>query len=150
MSAARSRPPTRSVDWSAPSSAATLLVSALAEVARDYVSLRGVQAQHRHRPSDNLQIAEDVLHVVAQERQRTGLQNALDSGKRRRDQIEGVQGRNCRRLSSRNPNSSTRWPILLDEPPGALRARTGLAEGQSGVAGRRAGRRAFRTGAPAT
>nr|HEV8008739.1 TolC family protein [Bradyrhizobium sp.] len=52
------------------------LVSSLAELARDYIQLRGVQTQIKIA-DDNLKVDRDVLGL-AQERTQRGLQNGLD------------------------------------------------------------------------
>jgi len=99
------------------------LVSALAEVARDYISLRGAQAQLAIA-RDNLTISEEVLQVT-QERQRSGLQSALDT-ENAAAQIESVKAE----LPAREQKESeliNSLSFLLDEPPGALRAKLGPA-----------------------
>ncbi len=57
------------------------LVSSLAELARDYIQLRGVQTQIRIA-NDNLKVERDVL-TLAQQRQQRGVQNASTSRTRR-------------------------------------------------------------------
>jgi outer membrane protein TolC len=52
------------------------LVSSLAELARDYIQLRGVQTQIKIA-NDNLKIDRDILQL-AQQRQEHGVQNGLD------------------------------------------------------------------------
>jgi len=98
-----------------------VLVSALAEVARDYVSLRGVQVRIGIL-KDNLRIAEDVSRVT-QERQSKGLQNALDS-ESAASTVEGVRAQ-LPPLEQQESELINALGYLLDEPPGALRARLG-------------------------
>ncbi len=93
------------------------LVSALAEVARDYISLRGAQAQLAIA-RDNLKIGADVLQV-ARERQRSGLQNALDT-ENAEGQIESVKAE-LPGLEQKESEMINALSFLLDEPPGALR-----------------------------
>ena len=93
------------------------LVSALAETARDYISLRGAQAQLAIA-RDNLKISEDVLDV-ARERQRSGLQSALDT-ENAEGQIESVKAE-LPGLEQRESELINALSFLLDEPPGALR-----------------------------
>jgi outer membrane protein TolC len=95
------------------------LVSALAEVARDYISLRGAQVQ-LGIARDNLKISEDVLQVTL-ERQRSGLQSALDS-ENAAAQIESVKAE-LPALEQKESELINALSFLLDEPPGALRAK---------------------------
>ncbi|MDI9848503.1 efflux transporter outer membrane subunit [Rhodoblastus sp. 17X3] len=97
------------------------LVSALAEVARDYISLRGAQVQ-LGIARDNLKISEDVLQVT-QERQRSGVQSALDS-ENAAAQIESVKAE-LPALEQKESELTNALSFLLDEPPGALRAKLG-------------------------
>ncbi|MCI4677243.1 efflux transporter outer membrane subunit [Rhodoblastus acidophilus] len=95
------------------------LVSALAEVARDYISLRGAQVQLAIA-RDNLKISEDVLKV-AQERQSSGMQSALDT-ENAAAQIESVKAE-LPGLEQRESELINALSFLLDEPPGALRSK---------------------------
>lgn len=97
------------------------LVSAYAEVARDYMSLRGAQSQLAIA-RDNLKISEDVLQVT-QERQRSGLQNALDT-ENAAAQIESVKAE-LPALEQKEAELINALSFLLDEPPNALRSRLG-------------------------
>jgi NodT family efflux transporter outer membrane factor (OMF) lipoprotein len=97
------------------------LVSAYAEVARDYISLRGAQTQLAIA-RDNLKISDEVLHVT-QERQRSGLQSALDT-ENALAQIESVKAE-LPGLEQRESELINALSFLLDEPPGALRGRLG-------------------------
>ncbi len=120
MSAVRSRPPTRRSNSSA-EQRRDVLVSALAEVARDYVSLRGVQVRIGIL-KDNLRIAEDTYRVT-QERQSKGLQNALDS-ESAASTVEAVKAQ-LPQLEQQESELINALGYLLDQPPGALRARLG-------------------------
>lgn len=97
------------------------LVSAYAEIARDYVSLRGVQVQ-LGIARDNIKVSEDVLKVT-QERQQGGLTNALDS-ENAAAQIESVKAE-VPGLEQRESEQINALSFLLDEPPGALRQKLG-------------------------
>lgn len=97
------------------------LVSAYAEVARDYISLRGAQVQ-LGIARDNLKISEDVLQV-AQERQRSGLQSGLDT-ENALGQIESVKAE-LPALEQKESELINALAFLLDEPPGALRGKLG-------------------------
>jgi NodT family efflux transporter outer membrane factor (OMF) lipoprotein len=97
------------------------LVSALAEVARDYVSLRGVQVQIGIA-KDNLKIAQDVSRV-AEERRAKGLQSALDS-ENAAAEIEAVRAQ-LPALEQQESELFNALAFLLDQPPGALRSKLG-------------------------
>lgn len=99
------------------------LVSALAEVARDYVLLRGVQVQIGIA-DDNLKIAEDVFRL-ARERQQKGLQSALDT-ENASAEIEALRAQ-VPTLEQQESEEINALGLLLDEAPGALRARLGAA-----------------------
>jgi NodT family efflux transporter outer membrane factor (OMF) lipoprotein len=99
------------------------LVSALAEVARDYLSLRGAQAQLAIA-RENIKISEDVLEV-ARERQRSGMQSALDT-ENAQSQIESVKAE-LPGLEQRELELINALSFLLDEPPGALRPKLATA-----------------------
>ena len=97
------------------------LVSALAEVARDYIQLRGVQVQIGIA-RDNLKIAEDVLRLT-EERRAKGLQSALDS-ENAAAEIEALRAQ-VPPLEQQESELINALGFLLDEPPGALRAKLG-------------------------
>ncbi len=99
------------------------LVSALAEVARDYVSLRGVQVQIGIA-NDNLKIAENVFRL-AQEREKKGLQSALDT-ENASAEIEALRAQ-LPALEQQESETVNALGLLLDEPPGALRTRLGAS-----------------------
>lgn len=97
------------------------LVSALAEVARDYITLRGVQVRIGIL-NDNLRIAEDV-HRVTLERQAKGLQNAMDT-ENAAAEIESLRAQ-LPPLQQQESELINALSFLLDEPPGALRGKLG-------------------------
>jgi NodT family efflux transporter outer membrane factor (OMF) lipoprotein len=98
-----------------------VLVTVLAEVARDYIQLRGVQVQIGIA-QDNLKIAEQVRQL-AQERQRKGLQSALDT-QNALAQIEGLRAQ-IPALQQQESELVNALCYLLDQPPGALREKLG-------------------------
>ncbi|MBX9709696.1 MAG: efflux transporter outer membrane subunit [Xanthobacteraceae bacterium] len=95
-----------------------VLVSSLAEVARDYIQLRGVQTQIRIAQG-NIKVGRDVLQL-AQERQQRGLQNGLDV-QNAAAQVEGVRAQ-IPALQQQESEYINALSLLLDEPPGALGA----------------------------
>ncbi len=97
------------------------MVSALAEVARDYISLRGVQVQ-LGIARDNLKIAEDVRRL-ADERRAKGMQSGLDS-ENAAAQIEAVRSQ-VPPLEQQESEYINALGFLLDEAPGALKAQLG-------------------------
>jgi NodT family efflux transporter outer membrane factor (OMF) lipoprotein len=97
------------------------LVSSLAELARDYEQLRGVQTQIRIA-NDNLKVDRDIL-VLAQERQQRGLQNGLDV-ENAAAQVEAVRAQ-IPQLQQQESEAINALSFLLDQPPGALRAMLG-------------------------
>ncbi len=92
------------------------LVSSLAEVARDYIQLRGVQAQIKIA-NDNLKVDRDVLEL-ARERQQRGLQNALDL-ENAAAQVESIRAQ-IPTLQQQESLYINALSLLLDQPPGAL------------------------------
>jgi NodT family efflux transporter outer membrane factor (OMF) lipoprotein len=99
------------------------LVSALAEVARDYIQLRGAQVQIGIA-RDNLKIAQEVLNL-ANERQRKGLQSGLDT-QNAAAQIENLRSQ-IPALEQQESEHVNALAFLLDKPPGALRGKLGVA-----------------------
>ena len=97
------------------------LVSSLAELARDYMQLRGVQTQIRIA-NDNLKVGRDVLGL-AQERQQHGLQNGLDV-ENAAAQVESVRAQ-VPQLQQQESEYINALSLLLDQPPGALRNELG-------------------------
>jgi NodT family efflux transporter outer membrane factor (OMF) lipoprotein len=94
------------------------LVSSLAELARDYIQLRGVQTQIRIA-TDNLKVDRDVLGL-AQERQQRGLQNGLDV-ENAAAQVESIRAQ-IPALEQQETQYINALSLLLDQPPGALKA----------------------------
>jgi len=94
------------------------LVSSLAELARDYIQLRGVQTQIRIA-NDNLKVGRDILQL-AQERQQRGLQNALDV-ENAAAQVESIRAQ-LPTLQQQESQYINALSLLLDEPPGALQS----------------------------
>jgi NodT family efflux transporter outer membrane factor (OMF) lipoprotein len=94
------------------------LVSSLAELARDYIQLRGVQTQIKIA-SDNLKVDRDILQLV-QERQQRGLQNGLDV-ENAAAQVESIRAQ-LPTLQQQESQYISALSLLLDEPPGALQS----------------------------
>jgi NodT family efflux transporter outer membrane factor (OMF) lipoprotein len=99
------------------------LVSSLAELARDYMQLRGVQTQIRIA-TDNLKVDRDVLQL-AQERQQRGLQNGLDV-ENAAAQVEAIRAQ-IPQLQQQESQYVNALSLLLDQPPGTLRAELGAS-----------------------
>jgi NodT family efflux transporter outer membrane factor (OMF) lipoprotein len=97
------------------------LVSTLAELARDYMQLRGVQAQIRIA-SDNLKVDRDILELV-QARQQHGLQNGLDV-ENAAAQVESVRAQ-IPQLQQQESQYINALSLLMDQPPGALKTELG-------------------------
>ena len=97
------------------------LVSSLAEVASDYIQLRGVQTQIRIA-NDNLKIAQDILDLV-RERQQKGVQNGLDV-ESAAAQVEGIRAQ-IPSLQQQEVQYINALSLLLGEEPGALKAELG-------------------------
>ena len=94
------------------------LVSSLAELARDYIQLRGVQTQIKIA-SDNLKVDRDILQLV-QERQQRGLQNGLDV-ENAAAQVESIRAQ-LPTLQQQESQYINALSLLLGEPPGALQS----------------------------
>lgn len=97
------------------------LVSSLAELARDYMQLRGVQTQIKIA-NDNLKVDRDILQLV-RDRQQRGLQNGLDV-ENAAAQVEAVRAQ-IPALQQQESQYINALSLLLDQPPGALRAELG-------------------------
>ncbi len=97
------------------------LVSSLAELARDYVQLRGAQTQIAIA-NENLAIAREI-QKVAEERQRKGVATGFDA-QTSTAQAESVSAR-IPTLRSDESQYSNAIGFLLDEPPGALQGQLG-------------------------
>jgi len=98
-----------------------VMVSSLAEVARNYVQLRGIQTQIRIA-TDNLKVDREILQL-AQERQQRGLQNGLDV-ENAAAQVEAVRAQ-IPQLQQQETQYINALSLLLDQPPGALQAELG-------------------------
>lgn len=97
------------------------LVSSLAELARDYIQLRGVQTQIKIA-TDNLKIARDILQLT-QERQQRGFQNGLDV-ENAAAQVESIRAQ-IPALEQQESQAINALGFLLDQPPGALKTELG-------------------------
>jgi len=97
------------------------LVSSLAELARDYVQLRGAQTQIAIA-NENLAIAREI-QKVAEERQRKGVATGFDA-QTSTAQAENVSAR-IPTLRSDESQYSNAIGFLLDEAPGALQSALG-------------------------
>jgi NodT family efflux transporter outer membrane factor (OMF) lipoprotein len=98
------------------------LVSSLAELARDYIQLRGVQTQIRIA-NDNLKVDRDVLQLV-QDRQQRGLQNGLDV-ENAAAQVENIRAQ-IPQLQQQESQYINALSLLLDQPPGTLKSELGV------------------------
>jgi NodT family efflux transporter outer membrane factor (OMF) lipoprotein len=97
------------------------LVSSLAELARDYMQLRGVQTQIGIA-NDNLKVDRDILEL-AQTRQQRGVQNGLDV-ENAAAQVEAVRAQ-IPQLQQQQSQYINALSLLLDQSPGALQAELG-------------------------
>jgi NodT family efflux transporter outer membrane factor (OMF) lipoprotein len=121
------------------------LLSVMAETARDYIQLRGVQVQIGVL-NENVQVAEGILKLAI-ERQAKGMQSALDT-ENARSQVESYRAQ-IPPLQQQESELVNALSFLTDQPPGALRARLGearksplkLASAPTGVASELARRR---------
>lgn len=103
------------------------LVSSLAEIARDYIQLRGTQALIRIA-NDNLRIQRDILQLT-QTRQQTGLTTSLDV-ESAAAQVEAIRAQ-LPSLEQQEAQQINALSFLLDLPPDALRGE--LAKGKQVV-----------------
>jgi NodT family efflux transporter outer membrane factor (OMF) lipoprotein len=97
------------------------LVSSLAELARDYILLRGTQMQIRIA-NDNLMVAEDVL-TRAEERAVKGVGAGIDV-ENAAAQVENVRAQ-IPELEQQESQYVNAVSLLLNQPPGALRPELG-------------------------
>ncbi len=100
------------VDASAESRRSTL-VSVLAELARDYVQLRGIQEQIRIQQA-NAKVNQDILDIV-QTRAKGGLVTGLDVASAAQ-QVEGIRA-NIPQLQQQEIQAVDAIGLLLAEPP---------------------------------
>ena len=101
------------------------LVSTLAEVARDYVNLRGTQALIRIA-KDNLKVEEEILGVT-KIRQDKGLVTGLDT-ERAASQVESVKAQ-IPQLEQQEIQQINAISLLLDEPPFGLSSELARSRG---------------------
>ena len=94
-----------------------LLMSTMAEVARDYIQLRGIQSDYT-MTLDNLNAAKDALRVT-RERQANGLASELDVV----EAASQVSSENAQlpQLTQQEDETINRLSFLLGQAPGALR-----------------------------
>jgi NodT family efflux transporter outer membrane factor (OMF) lipoprotein len=97
------------------------LVSSLAELARDYIQLRGVQMQIRISV-ENLKIAQDVV-TRARERAIKGVGTGLDA-ENAAAQVENIRAQ-IPALEQQESQYINAVSLLLNQPPGALHAALG-------------------------
>ena len=100
------------VDASAEGRRSTL-VSVLAELARDYVQLRGIQEQLRIDQA-NVKVNQDLLNIV-QQRAKGGLVTGLDVASASQ-QVEGIKA-NIPQLQQQEIQAVNAIGLLLAEPP---------------------------------
>ena len=100
------------------------LVSTLAELARDYVQLRGTQTLLKIA-NDNLKIEQDILQLT-QTRQQKGLTTGLDV-ENAAAQVESIRAQ-VPTLQQQESEGINALCLLLDLPPSALRAELGSAK----------------------
>jgi NodT family efflux transporter outer membrane factor (OMF) lipoprotein len=93
------------------------LVSSLAELARDYIQLRGVQAQIQIAV-DNLHVDEDIL-LLARDRALKGMGTGLDV-ENAAAQVEGIRAQ-LPTFEQQESQYINALSLLLDQSPGALR-----------------------------
>ncbi|MFZ1960791.1 MAG: efflux transporter outer membrane subunit [Methylovirgula sp.] len=93
-----------------------VLVSSLAELARDYMQLRGIQEQIRIA-RDNLVTANDILGVT-RERSEKGVTSDLDV-ENAAAEAESIRA-SLPDLARQESEAINALSLLLDEPPGAL------------------------------
>ena len=94
------------------------LVSALAEVARDYVQLRGIQEQIRIA-RDNVKTETDILDIT-KDRQKTGVVTGLDV-ENAAAQVNSLRA-TIPDLERQQSEAINALSLLLDAPPGGLAA----------------------------
>lgn len=94
------------------------LVSALAEVARDYIQLRGIQRQIRIA-QDNVSTESNIL-TITKDRAKTGVVTGLDV-ENAAAQVDSVRA-TIPDLQRQESEAINALSLLLDEPPGGLAA----------------------------
>jgi len=101
-----------------------MLISMLAEVARNYIQLRGIQEQIAIA-NDNLKSATEILNLT-HERTEKGLVTGLDQ-ENAAAEVESVKA-SLPQLHSQEIQAMNQLALLIDEPPGALQGT--LAKGR--------------------
>ena len=100
------------------------LVSILAEVARDYIQLRGAQAL-LNNANENLKVEEDLLNLT-RERQEKGLTTGVDV-ENAAAQVEGVRAL-IPGFQQQEAEQINALSLLLDLPPNGLRSELARAK----------------------
>lgn len=101
------------------------LVSSLAELARNYIQLRGTQDQIRIA-ENNLRVDRDILEL-AQQLQQKGVRSGLDA-ETAAAQVEGVRAQ-LPSLRQQEIQYQNAIALLLDLPPSSLNTELGLGHG---------------------
>jgi NodT family efflux transporter outer membrane factor (OMF) lipoprotein len=101
-----------------------MLVSTLAELARDYIQLRGAQAQIAIS-NENLKTTNDILQLT-KTRAAKGLTTQLDV-ENAAAQVEGIRAQ-LPDLENQESMEINALSLLLDEPPGSLRSELARAK----------------------
>ncbi len=101
-----------------------MLVSTLAELARDYIQLRGAQAQIAIS-NENLKTTNDILQLT-KTRAAKGLTTQLDV-ENAAAQVEGIRAQ-LPDLENQELMEINALSLLLDEPPGSLRSELARAK----------------------
>jgi NodT family efflux transporter outer membrane factor (OMF) lipoprotein len=99
------------------------LVSSLAELARNYIQLRGTQEQIRIA-ENNVRVDRDILQL-AQQLQQKGVRSGLDA-ENAAAQVEGVRAQ-VPSLQQQEIQYQNAIALLLDQPPAALNGELGSA-----------------------
>jgi NodT family efflux transporter outer membrane factor (OMF) lipoprotein len=97
------------------------LVSSLAELARNYIQLRGTQEQVRIA-ENNLRVDRDILQL-AQQLQQKGVRSGLDA-ENAAAQVDGIRAQ-LPNLHQQEIQYQNAIALLLDQPPTALNAELG-------------------------
>jgi NodT family efflux transporter outer membrane factor (OMF) lipoprotein len=99
------------------------LVSSLAELARNYIQLRGTQEQIRIA-ENNVRVDRDILQL-AQQLQQKGVRSGLDA-ENAAAQVEGVRAQ-VPSLQQQEIQYQNAIALLLDQPPSSLNGELGSA-----------------------
>ncbi len=117
MCGVRSKPADADIDAAAEQRHGAL-VSALAEVARDYMQLRGIQRQIQIA-RDNIDAETNILQIT-RDRQKTGVVTGLDV-ENAAAQVDSVRA-TIPDLERQQSEAINALSLLLDAPPGGLAA----------------------------